>query len=235
MDAVTLRGLFFLVLLCVASCGGDSQPSPPTVSEQEQLSRSYSITLPHEITSDDTVSITINDSNDSNSQKVTVESWNTSLETSLNIVNTSEGKFSFIAPQVRKRTSFTITANLVNEAGTKFKVSAKSLILPSKPNLIVIFTDDQGYADIGAHNIVNDINTPNIDKLAANGVLFTNGYITAPQCTPSRAGMVTGVYQQRFGVDDNRYTPIPENVVTMGDRFLTLVIQQEWLASGTLK
>lgn len=222
MDAVTLRGLFLLVLLCVASCGGDSQPSPPTVSEQEQLSRSYSITLPQEITSDDTVSITVNDSNDSNSQKVTVESWNTSLETSLNIVNTSEGKFSFIAPQVRKRTSFTITANLVNEAGTKFKVSAKSLILPSKPNLIVIFTDDQGYADIGAHNIVNDINTPNIDKLAANGVLFTNGYITAPQCTPSRAGMVTGVYQQRFGVDDNRYTPIPENVVTMGDRFSDL-------------
>ena len=82
MDAVTLRGLFFLVLLCVASCGGDSQSSPPTVSEQEQLSRSYSITLPQEITSDDTVFITVNDFNDSNSQKVTVESWNTSLETS---------------------------------------------------------------------------------------------------------------------------------------------------------
>ena len=180
MDAVTLRGLFFLVLLCVASCGGDSQSSTPTVSEQEQLSRSYSITLPQEIVSDDTIILTVNASNNSNPQKVTVESWSTSLEASLNIVNTSEGKFSFIAPQVRKRTSFSITANLVNEAGTKFNVSAQSLILPSKPNLIVIFTDDQGYADIGAHNIVNDINTPNIDKLAANGVLFSNGYITAP-------------------------------------------------------
>ena len=102
MDAVTLRGLFFLVLLCVASCGGDSQPTPPTVSEEEQLSRFYSITLPQEITSDDTVFITVNDFNDSNSQKVTVESWNTSLETSLNIVNTSEGKFSFIATSLTR-------------------------------------------------------------------------------------------------------------------------------------
>ena len=102
MDAVTLRGLFFLVLLCVASCGGDSQSPTPTVSEQEQLRRSYSIILPQEIVSDDTIILTVNASNNSNPQKVTVESWSTSLEASLNIVNTSEGKFSFIAPQVRK-------------------------------------------------------------------------------------------------------------------------------------
>jgi arylsulfatase A-like enzyme len=222
MDAAKLRGLLLLSLLCVVSCGGDSQPPRPMVPEEEQLSRSYSITLPEEITSDDTVSLSVNASNDSNAQKVTIESWNTSLGIPLSIVNTSEGVYSFIAPQVRKRTPVTITAKLVDETGTKFNVSAQSLILPSKPNLIVIFTDDQGYADVGAHNIVSDINTPNIDKLAANGVLFSNGYITAPQCTPSRAGMITGVYQQRFGVDDNRYTPIPENVITMGDRFSEL-------------
>ena len=75
MDAVTLRGLFFLVLLCVASCGGDSQPTPPTVSEEEQLSRFYSITLPQEITSDDTVFLTLNNSNESYSQKVTAVSY----------------------------------------------------------------------------------------------------------------------------------------------------------------
>ncbi|GFD94453.1 hypothetical protein KUL156_13280 [Alteromonas sp. KUL156] len=222
MDAAKLCGLFLLVLLCVVSCGGDSQPPTPRVSEEEQLSRSHSITLPQEITSEDTVSLSVNASNASNAQKVTIESWNASLSSPLSIVNTSDGVYSFIAPQVRKRTPFTITAKLVSETGTKFNVSAQSIILPSKPNLIVIFTDDQGYADVGAHNIVNDINTPNIDKLAANGVLFSNGYITAPQCTPSRAGMVTGLYQQRFGVDDNRYTPMPENVVTMGDRFSNL-------------
>lgn len=79
----------------------------------------------------------------------------------------------------------------------------------NRPNIIFIFTDDQGYADIGANNAVSDILTPNIDSLAATGVRMTDGYITAPQCTPSRAALMTGEYQQRFGVDDNRYTPFP--------------------------
>jgi arylsulfatase A-like enzyme len=223
MDAIKLLGLSFLVLISVFSCGGESQPSsqqPP--SDQNRLGSSYSIDLAQEITSDATVFLTLNSSQANNTQNVTVESWSSSLNEPLDVVNTSEGIFNFTVPQVRKTTPFTITATLVDESGSKFTVSAQSLIVPSKPNLIVIFTDDQGYADVGAHNVVNDIETPNIDKLAANGVLFSNGYITAPQCTPSRAGMITGMYQQRFGVDDNRYTPIPKNVVTMGERFSDL-------------
>jgi arylsulfatase A-like enzyme len=51
---------------------------------------------------------------------------------------------------------------------------------------------------------------------------MTNGYVTAPQCTPSRAGMISGQYQQRFGVDDNRYTPMPLDVVTLGEHFQAL-------------
>lgn len=112
MDAIKFGGLFFFVFLCVVSCGGDSQPPTPTVSEEEQLSRSYSITLPQEITSDDTVILAVNTSSNDNVQKVTVESWNTSLGASLNIANTSGGAYSFIAPQVRKRTSLTLTAFL---------------------------------------------------------------------------------------------------------------------------
>jgi arylsulfatase A-like enzyme len=91
-----------------------------------------------------------------------------------------------------------------------------------KPNVIVIFTDDQGYADLGVQGQISDIKTPNIDKLAHNGVRFTHGYITAPQCTPSRAAMHTGQYQQRFGVDENRFAPIPKDVKTLGDRFQKL-------------
>lgn len=87
------------------------------------------------------------------------------------------------------------------------------------PNVIVIFTDDMGYADVGAQNQLNDVKTPNIDSIALNGVKMTHGYVTAPQCTPSRAAMVTGRYQQRFGVDDNRYTPMPLNVKTLGEHF----------------
>jgi arylsulfatase A-like enzyme len=92
----------------------------------------------------------------------------------------------------------------------------------SRPNVIVIFTDDQGFSDLGVQNILTDVKTPHIDQLAANGVRMTNGYVTAPQCTPSRAGMISGQYQQKFGVDDNRYTPMPLDVATLGEHFQTL-------------
>ncbi len=91
-----------------------------------------------------------------------------------------------------------------------------------KPNIIVIFTDDQGFSDLGVQQLLPDVKTPHIDQLAANGVRMTNGYVTAPQCTPSRAGMISGQYQQRFGVDDNRYTPMPLDVVTLGEHFQAL-------------
>ena len=93
---------------------------------------------------------------------------------------------------------------------------------PSKPNVIIIFTDDQGYADLGVQGQENDVKTPNIDQLAHNGVRFTQGYVTAPQCSPSRASMLTGQYQQRFGVDSNDFTPLPLDVETLGERFKSL-------------
>ena len=71
-----------------------------------------------------------------------------------------------------------------------------------KPNLIVILTDDQGYADVG-FNGSRDIRTPNIDRLARGGARFTNGYVTYAVCGPSRAGLLTGRYQGRFGFGRN--------------------------------
>ena len=59
-----------------------------------------------------------------------------------------------------------------------------------RPNLIIILTDDQGYADVG-FNGCEDIPTPHIDRIAFEGVRFTNGYVTYPVCSPSRAGMIT--------------------------------------------
>jgi len=72
----------------------------------------------------------------------------------------------------------------------------------SKPNLIVIMTDDMGYADVG-FNGCTDIPTPNIDRIADQGVKFTEGYVTFPVCGPSRAGFLTGRYQDRFGFTTN--------------------------------
>lgn len=71
-----------------------------------------------------------------------------------------------------------------------------------KPNLVLILTDDQGYADVG-FNGCEDIPTPNIDRIAHEGVRFTSGYVTYPVCSPSRAGMITGRYQGRFGYRRN--------------------------------
>lgn len=88
----------------------------------------------------------------------------------------------------------------------------------TKPNIIVIFTDDQGYADVGVQGSVTDIKTPNLDALAANGVRMTSGYVTAPQCIPSRAGLMSGRYQQRFGVDHNGTIPVPLEEVLISQR-----------------
>ena len=66
------------------------------------------------------------------------------------------------------------------------------------PNFVVILADDLGYADVGFQGL-RDFATPNIDQLAASGVQFTNAYVSHPYCSPSRAGLLTGRYQHRFG------------------------------------
>jgi arylsulfatase A-like enzyme len=73
---------------------------------------------------------------------------------------------------------------------------------PAKPNILVIVADDLGYGDIGVHG-GKDVPTPHIDALAAGGVRCTNGYVSAPYCSPSRAGFLTGRYQTRFGHEFN--------------------------------
>ena len=76
------------------------------------------------------------------------------------------------------------------------------------PNVIVILADDMGYADLGCQGSP-DVKTPHIDSLAANGVRCTDGYVTAPQCGPSRAGLLTGRYQNRFGFESNEFAYNP--------------------------
>lgn len=87
-----------------------------------------------------------------------------------------------------------------------------------KPNIILIYSDDHGFADLGVQGSVNDIRTPNLDAMAREGIRFTRGYVSAPQCVPSRAGVITGRYQQRFGVEDNHKGPMPLAEVTIAER-----------------
>jgi arylsulfatase A-like enzyme len=71
-----------------------------------------------------------------------------------------------------------------------------------RPNILVIVADDMGYADAGFQGCT-DIPTPKLDALAASGVRFTNGYVSGPYCSPTRAGLATGRYQTRFGHEFN--------------------------------
>jgi len=98
-----------------------------------------------------------------------------------------------------------------------------SLVLANaaeNPNIIVILVDDLGYADVGIQGC-QDFATPHIDQLANDGVRCTAGYISCPVCSPSRAGLLTGRYQQRFGFE---YNPtrgpdngLPSEEETIGD------------------
>ncbi|MEW6303003.1 MAG: sulfatase-like hydrolase/transferase [Verrucomicrobiota bacterium] len=101
----------------------------------------------------------------------------------------------------------------VTLASRFFCVLAASLALETspaaerRPNIVVIISDDMGFADVG-FNGCKDTPTPHIDSLAREGVRCRNGYVSHPFCSPTRAGVLTGRYQQRFGHENNpRYEP----------------------------
>jgi len=126
---------------------------------------------------------------------------------------------------MKLKTLFLITT-LISTAALE-KMSAADSPAPAKrPNVIFIVADDLGYADIGVQGN-KDIPTPSIDSLAKNGLRFTSGYVSGPYCSPTRAGLLTGRYQQRTGHEFNPgrtgYNGEPIGLAltekTIGDRF----------------
>ncbi|MBX6311710.1 MAG: sulfatase [Isosphaeraceae bacterium] len=92
-----------------------------------------------------------------------------------------------------------------------------------RPNIVVILADDLGYADVGFQGC-KDIPTPHLDALAKDGIICTSGYVTHPFCSPTRAALLTGRYQQRFGHENNpawlpedRSVGLPLDQVTVAD------------------
>src|ERR1043165_9127298 len=71
-----------------------------------------------------------------------------------------------------------------------------------KPNILIILADDLGYGELSCQGNPQ-VPTPNIDSLAKTGVRFTSGYVSGPYCSPTRAALMTGRYQQRFGHEFN--------------------------------
>src|SRR5262245_36725564 len=76
--------------------------------------------------------------------------------------------------------------------------AAEAADASQKPKIVIIVADDLGYGELGCYG-GKDIPTPNIDSIAVGGVRFTSGYVSCPVCSPTRAGLMTGRYQQRFG------------------------------------
>ena len=99
-----------------------------------------------------------------------------------------------------------------------------SLSAKDKPNVIILLADDLGWADLGYQGS-DDIRSPHIDSLAKNGIRFTDGHVSASVCSPSRAGLMTGRYQQRFGHEANSPPPsdgMDLEQITMADRLKKL-------------
>ena len=119
-------------------------------------------------------------------------------------------------------TKLTITAAAAAFALTAFSANADNPE-PSgeKPNIVLILADDLGYADIGAYG--NKLNrTPHLDRLAREGLRFTDFHSNAANCSPTRAAILTGQYQQRCGIDEGAFGEgakgLPQDVITIAER-----------------
>ena len=119
-------------------------------------------------------------------------------------------------------------------------------IIAARPNIVLLVADDLGYAELGCQGNT-DIPTPHIDAIARNGARFTDAYVTAPFCSASRAGYMTGRYQTRFGYefnptgahneDPDAGLPISER--TLGDQLTdagyTTALIGKWHLGGTAR
>jgi len=101
----------------------------------------------------------------------------------------------------------------------------------SRPNILVIVGDDMGYADVGFHGC-KDIPTPHLDALAASGTRFSSGYVSGPYCSPTRAGLMTGRYQQRFGHEFNPAGNAGKNGLPVKEKTLPQRLKNAGYATG---
>jgi len=127
------------------------------------------------------------------------------------------------------RTSTLFVAVMAAVAAASLAPAVSAAPATARPNVIVILSDDQGYGDVGVHGC-KDIRTPHLDSIARDGVRLTNGYVSAPQCSPTRAGLMTGRYQQRFGHESNR--AVPDSSLDLKQTTLAAVLKRAGYATG---
>jgi arylsulfatase A-like enzyme len=101
---------------------------------------------------------------------------------------------------------------------------------PQPPNVVFILTDDQGYGDVGVYG-AEDINTPNLDRMAVEGAYFTSYYATQPVCSASRASILTGCYPDRIGIH-NAYSPGSKVGLNPEETTLAELLKERGYATG---
>jgi len=114
-------------------------------------------------------------------------------------------------------------------------VSAGGFCQKKAPNIIIILTDDQGYGDVG-FNGSTEIPTPGIDRIANNGVVCTNAYVSFAVCGPSRAGLITGRYQDRFGFSRNPLLAPKDSTMGLpqGEETMAALLKRAGYKTGVL-
>ncbi len=105
----------------------------------------------------------------------------------------------------------------------------------TRPNVVLIISDDAGYNDFGfmaeLHGTTTDVETPNLDALALQSVVMSSGYVSGPVCSPSRAGLHTGRYQQRIGYEDNTG---PNNGLPAGQQLISHQLRNLGYTTGAI-
>ena len=113
-----------------------------------------------------------------------------------------------------------LLAMMLAALGLNFETASAA----DKPNLVIFYADDLGWGECGCYGC-KDIPTPNIDSIAKNGIRFTQGYVAATYCSPSRAGLLTGRYPTRFGHEFNsthNHSGLSLKETTLADRLKSL-------------
>lgn len=99
---------------------------------------------------------------------------------------------------------------------------AERLSVARRPNILLMVVDDQGFADIGYKGMAKGVETPNLDRLAAQSAVFETAYASSPVCSPARCGILTGTYQARWGNYWFGGPGVPEGAPTLADEFSKL-------------
>ncbi len=89
----------------------------------------------------------------------------------------------------------------------------------TRPNIVLIVSDDHGYADRSSLGVVDDVQTPGLDRLAAEGMSFGQAYVTAPVCSPSRSALISGQHQGRWGAQWFADSRFPDHLPSLAERF----------------